>query len=49
MSDLADKKSGPAAKRIIEEKELDPSEIHGSGKDEGLQKLMLLVTLRRIQ
>ena len=32
QSDLADKKSGPAAKRIIEEKELDPSEIHGSGK-----------------
>ncbi len=29
---LEDKKSGPAAKRIIEEKELDPSEILGSGK-----------------
>ena len=29
---LVDKKSGPAAKRIIEEKELDPSEILGSGK-----------------
>ena len=29
---LEDKKSGPAAKRIIEEKELDPSEIQGSGK-----------------
>ena len=30
---LVDKKSGPAAKRIIEEKELNPSEIKGSGKD----------------
>ena len=29
---LEDKKSGPAAKRIIEEKGLDPSEIQGSGK-----------------
>ena len=38
QSDLADKKSGPAAKRIIEEKELDPSEIHGSGKDGRITK-----------
>ncbi len=29
---LVDKKSGPAAKRLIEEKELNPSEIQGSGK-----------------
>ena len=29
---LEDKKSGPAAKKIIEEKKLDPSEIQGSGK-----------------
>ena len=33
-----DKKSGPAAKRIIEEKELDPSEIQGSGKDGRITK-----------
>ena len=38
QSDLADKKSGPAAKRIIEEKELDPSEIQGSGKDGRITK-----------
>tara|TARA_B100001057_G_scaffold27513_1_gene25279 strand:+ start:1479 stop:2678 length:1200 start_codon:yes stop_codon:yes gene_type:complete len=38
QSDFADKKSGPAAKRIIEEKELDPSEIHGSGKDGRITK-----------
>ena len=38
QSDLADKKSGPAAKRLIEEKELDPSEIHGSGKDGRITK-----------
>ena len=38
QSDLADKKSGPAVKRIIEEKELDPSEIHGSGKDGRITK-----------
>ena len=35
---LADKKSGPAAKRIIEEKELNPSEIKGSGKDGRITK-----------
>ena len=35
---LADKKSGPAAKRIIEEKELNPSEIQGSGKDGRITK-----------
>ena len=35
---LVDKKSGPAAKRIIEEKELNPSEIHGSGKDGRITK-----------
>ena len=35
---LVDKKSGPAAKRIIEEKELDPSEIKGSGKDGRITK-----------
>ena len=33
-----DKKSGPAAKRIIEEKELNPSEIKGSGKDGRITK-----------
>ena len=33
-----DKKSGPAAKRIIEEKELNPSEIQGSGKDGRITK-----------
>ena len=31
-NNLVDNKSGPAAKKIIEEKELDPSEIQGSGK-----------------
>ena len=36
--DLVDKKSGPAAKRIIEEKELNPSEIKGSGKDGRITK-----------
>ena len=36
--DLLDKKSGPAAKRIIEEKELNPSEIQGSGKDGRITK-----------
>ena len=35
---LVDKKSGPAAKRIIEEKELNPSEIKGSGKDARITK-----------
>ena len=35
---LEDKKSGPAAKRIIEEKELNPSEIQGSGKDGRITK-----------
>ena len=35
---LVDKKSGPAAKRIIEEKELNPSEIQGSGKDGRITK-----------
>ena len=35
---LVDKKSGPAAKRIIEEKELNPSEIEGSGKDGRITK-----------
>lgn len=35
---LVDKKSGPAAKRIIEEKELNPSEIKGSGKDGRITK-----------
>ena len=38
QSDFADKKSGPAAKRIIEEKELNPSEIQGSGKDGRITK-----------
>ena len=33
-----EKKSGPAAKRIIEEKELNPSEIQGSGKDGRITK-----------
>ena len=37
---LVDKKSGPAAKRIIEEKELNPSEIKVVEKMEGSQKLM---------
>ena len=36
--DLVEKKSGPAAKRIIEEKELNPSEIKGSGKDGRITK-----------
>ena len=36
--DLVDKKSGPAAKRIIEEKELNPSEIQASGKDGRITK-----------
>ena len=36
--DLVDKKSGPAAKRIIEEKELNPFEIQGSGKDGRITK-----------
>ena len=35
---LVEKKSGPAAKRIIEEKELNPSEIKGSGKDGRITK-----------
>ena len=35
---LVDKKSGPAAKRIIEEKELNPSKIKGSGKDGRITK-----------
>ena len=35
---LVEIKSGPAAKRIIEEKELNPSEIHGSGKDGRITK-----------
>ena len=35
---LVDKKSGPAAKRIIEEKELNPSEIKGSGKNGRITK-----------
>ena len=35
---LVDKRSGPAAKRIIEEKELNPSEIQGSGKDGRITK-----------
>ena len=35
---LVDKKSGPAVKRIIEEKELNPSEIQGSGKDGRITK-----------
>ena len=35
---LVNKKSGPAAKRIIEEKELNPSEIQGSGKDGRITK-----------
>ena len=33
-----DKKSGPAAKRIIEEKDLDATEIKGSGKDGRITK-----------
>ena len=35
---LVEKKSGPAAKRIIEEKELNPSEIQGTGKDGRITK-----------
>ena len=35
---LEEIKSGPAAKRIIEEKELNPSEIEGSGKDGRITK-----------
>ena len=35
---LVEIKSGPAAKRIIEEKELNPSEIQGSGKDGRITK-----------
>ena len=35
---LEEIKSGPAAKRIIEEKELNPSEIKGSGKDGRITK-----------
>ena len=35
---LVEIKSGPAAKRIIEEKELNPSEIEGSGKDGRITK-----------
>ena len=38
QDNLVDKKSGPAAKRIIEEKELNPSEIKGSGKDGRITK-----------
>ncbi len=38
QDNLVDKKSGPAAKRIIEEKELNPSEIQGSGKDGRITK-----------
>ena len=38
QDNLLDKKSGPAAKRIIEEKELNPSEIQGSGKDGRITK-----------
>ena len=38
QSDQVGKKSGPAAKRIIEEKELNPSEIQGSGKDGRITK-----------
>ena len=38
QSHLVDKRSGPAAKRIIEEKELNPSEIQGSGKDGRITK-----------
>ena len=38
LDHLVDKKSGPAAKRIIEEKELNPSEIKGSGKDGRITK-----------
>ena len=37
-SDQVNKKSGPAAKRIIEEQELNPSEIQGSGKDGRITK-----------
>ena len=36
--DLVEKKSGPASKRIIEEKELNPSEIQVSGKDGRITK-----------
>ena len=38
LDHLVEKKSGPAAKRIIEEKELNPSEIKGSGKDGRITK-----------
>ena len=38
QDNFVDKKSGPAAKRIIEEKELNPSEIQGSGKDGRITK-----------
>ncbi len=38
QDNLVDKKSGPAAKRIIEEKELNPSDIQGSGKDGRITK-----------
>ena len=38
QDNLLNKKSGPAAKRIIEEKELNPSEIKGSGKDGRITK-----------
>ena len=38
QSDQVGKKSGPAAKRIIEEKELNPAEIQGSGKDGRITK-----------
>ena len=38
QDNMVDKKSGPAAKRIIEEKELNPSEIQGSGKDGRITK-----------
>ena len=38
QDNLVDKKSGPAVKRIIEEKELNPSEIQGSGKDGRITK-----------
>ena len=38
QDNLVDKKSGPAAKRIIGEKELNPSEIQGSGKDGRITK-----------
>ena len=46
--DLVDKKSGPAAKRIIEEKELNPSEIQGSGKDGRITKADVILSLIHI-